>query len=416
MKLWFRLIIESFVLAWQALRGNVMRTTLSLLGVMIGIFCIILSYTAVDSMELEMKSSFDMIGEDLMFIQKWPIAPEEGETEYAWWKYMQRREPRLSDQEQLGERLTLAEATAFQVNDRATVEYENSNMSNLFVTGGSHEYKDVITLDIEQGRYFTPVESRSGRDVAIIGYEVAEGLFGSQNPIGSRIKVNGLKVSVIGVFEKEGTSLFENGFDRVVLVPVTYAKRLMDINKRDCSIFVKAREGVSNEELKAEVTGHLRSIRSLKPSQKDDFSIIEATLISDMIDGVMGVAQIVGTIIGIFALLVGMFSIANIMFVSVKERTNIIGIQKSLGAKNNFILGQFLFEASALCLIGGAMGMILVYLVVLMANALIDFNFVLTLQNIIIGTIVSLITGIVAGIVPAYKASRLSPVEAIRSK
>lgn len=393
-----------------------MRTTLSLLGVMIGIFCIIVVYTAVDWMENSMKSSIDMIGDDLIFIQKWPIAPEAGETEYAWWKYMRRREPRIQDQKFLEENMTLAGGTAFQVNDFGTAEYQNSNMDNIYVTGASHGYKDVITLDIEEGRYFTDAESRGGRNVAIIGYDIAEGLFGNQSPLGQKIKVKGLKVTVIGVFEKEGTSLFENGFDKVVLTPVNFAKRMIEIKRRDCSIFVKAKEGVSNEQLIAEATGTLRSVRGLKPSQDDDFSIIEATMISDMIDGIMGVFQVVGTIIAIFALLVGGFSIANIMFVSVKERTNIIGIQKSLGARNNFILGQFLFEASALCLIGGIIGMLLVFLVVMVMNSISDLGFVLTLKNVIIGTVVSLVTGIVAGIVPAWRASRLNPVDAIRAK
>jgi putative ABC transport system permease protein len=241
-------------------------------------------------------------------------------------------------------------------------------------------------------------------------------LFGSEEALGKDIKVGGLKCSVIGVLKKEGASLFGNGTDQAVFLPVEFGLRLMDLDSQDGSIIVKAKEGVSNQELKDQVIATFREIRSIKPGRDRDFSIIESKMISGMVDSIVGVFNIAGMIIGIFAILVGAFSIANIMFVSVRERTNIIGIQKSLGAKNYFILFQFLFESIALCLIGGAFGLLLVFLLAQILTAAFEFEFILPLSRIVMGISISVIVGVISGFVPAWRASRLNPVDAIRSK
>jgi putative ABC transport system permease protein len=228
--------------------------------------------------------------------------------------------------------------------------------------------------------------------------------------------IGGLKVQVIGVFEKEGTSLFGSGFDNAVMMPYTYGVRLTGSEVDDAAIVVKGGDGMTNDELKDNVVAAMREIRGVKLKDGNDFSILESTMINTMVDSIIDVFNIIGLVIGVFAILVGAFSIANIMFVSVSERTNIIGIQKALGAKNFFILNQFLFESVALCLIGGLAGLAFVAGLVALLNQFIDFNFILPLSRIVLGISISLVVGVVAGIIPALKASKLNPVDAIRSK
>lgn len=414
--MFIRLLKESFVFAWQALVMNKLRTILSLLGVTIGIFSIIFVLSVVDSMEADMKSSLDMIGSDILFIQKWPMGPEEGAEEYEWWKYMGRRQPSLKDMEKLDKRLQSHAAMAYQSNIQKSAEYGNNYLDPVFVTGISYEYDQTIALKIEKGRYFTQQECDAGKNVTIIGDIVAEQLFGTEDPLGKDIKIGGLKVTVIGVLKKEGASLFGNGTDQAAFLPIEFGSRLMNVEFQDASIIVKAKEGLDNNQLKDEVIATFRAVRGVKPGAASDFSIIESKMISGMVDSIVGVFNIAGVIIGIFAILVGAFSIANIMFVSVRERTNIIGIQKSLGAKNYFILLQFLFESIALCLIGGAIGLFFVFLMAQALTAAVDFNFILPLSRVVMGISISVVVGIISGFIPAWKASRLNPVDAIRSK
>lgn len=414
--MFIRLLKESFVFAWQALVMNKLRTILSLLGVTIGIFSIIFVLSVVDSMEADMKSSLDMIGSDILFIQKWPMGPEEGAEEYEWWKYMGRRQPSLKDMEKLDKRLQSHAAMAYQSNIQKSAEYGNNYLDPVFVTGISYEYDQTIALKIEKGRYFTQQECDAGKNVTIIGDIVAEQLFGTEDPLGKDIKIGGLKVTVIGVLKKEGASLFGNGTDQAAFLPIEFGSRLMNVEFQDASIIVKAKEGLDNNQLKDEVVATFRAVRGVKPGAASDFSIIESKMISGMVDSIVGVFNIAGVIIGIFAILVGAFSIANIMFVSVRERTNIIGIQKSLGAKNYFILLQFLFESIALCLIGGAIGLFFVFLMAQALTAAVDFNFILPLSRVVMGISISVVVGIISGFIPAWKASRLNPVDAIRSK
>jgi len=390
---------------------------LSLLGVTIGIFSIIFVLSVVDSMEEEIHSSFDMVGSDILFIQKWPMGPEEGDTEFAWWNYMNRRPVNLKDMEKLESKLQSASAVAYSNAGGGTTEYGNNSMTQTTFMAVTYHYQDVMKLKLTQGRYFTEMESDAGRNKGIIGATLKEQLFGDADAIGKSIKVGGMKVDVIGVFEKEGASLFGNGFDQVVMMPYTFATRLVVGEGDNANIIVKAAAGTTNKQLKDDVISVFREVRSIKPGLKNDFSIIQSTMIADMVDGVIGVFNIVGVIIGIFAILVGAFSIANIMFVSVSERTNIIGIQKALGAKNRFILGQFLFESVALCIIGGAIGLAFVWLLVLALDSFVDqFHFILPFSRVVMGLAISVVVGLVAGIIPAMKAARMNPVDAMRAK
>lgn len=416
-KVLFRLFGESIAFAYQALGVNKLRTLLSLLGVTIGIFSIISVFTLVDSLKSGIEESFDILNDDVLFIQQMPWGPEEGDTEFKWWEFIRRKQPALKDASNLQKRLTKAEAVAFATGTSGVAEYKNSSYGSAEIAGVSFEYNEVIKLDIAQGRYFTEVESDGGRNTVIIGNEIAETLFGNLNPIGKSIKVKGHKVKVIGVFSKEGTSIIGSPFDKLVLMPVKLITRMVDVRNTDCQILVKSNPGVSNAELKDEIIGQFRAIRKLSIKKKNDFSVNEASMLSALVDGVFAMINAVGFVIGFFAILVGGFSIANIMFVSVKERTNIIGIQKALGAKNSFIMLQFLAESIFLCVFGGIIGLILMSILVLIVNMWSDsFTLVIFWSNLVIGVVISAVIGLVSGILPAYTASRLNPVDAIRSK
>lgn len=408
------LIKESIISASGALTTNKLRTFLSLFGITIGIFAIIIVFTIVDSLENNLRKSVKSLGDDVIFVQKWPwtFGPD-----YPWWKYISRPEPAYSELEEIMKRSDGAQAAAFVVDLQVTLKYLSSSIENVQMTAASHDYNFVKNFEIADGRYFTEQESSAGRPVVIIGDMIANTLFPHQNSIGQYIKLNGSKVMVVGVFKKEGESILGGSLDKEVLVPVNYARNLFDLkgDRIDKLIQVRAKPGVSNDALIDELTGVMRSIHKLHPREEVDFALNQTSLISNQFDKMFDVVGIIGWVIGGFSILVGGFGIANIMFVSVKERTHIIGIQKSLGAKNYFILSQFLFEAVFLSLIGGAIGLLIVFIITLIAGNAFGMDIELTRSNIILGLTISTLIGIVSGFVPAYGASQLDPVEAIRS-
>jgi putative ABC transport system permease protein len=410
----FGLLKESVLFAISSLVMNRLRTFLSLLGITIGIFAIIIVFTIVDSLEQNLRKSVQSLGDDVVFVQKWPwtFGPD-----YPWWKYMNRPVPDYPELDEILRRCNGAQSAAFLISSRITMKYKSSSIENVTINCASHQYDRVKNFEIAEGRYFTDIESASGRPVAIIGDVLAKALFPNQSPLGEFVKVNGAKVMVIGVFKKEGESILGGSMDTQVLVPINYARSLIDIRDEDLDpqILVRAKPGIRNDDLIDELTGLMRSIRKLAPRTDDNFALNQTSLISTQFDSLFGVVGIVGWVIGGFSILVGGFGIANIMFVSVKERTNIIGIQKSLGAKNYFILSQFLFEAVFLSLIGGAIGLLAVFLITLVAGDSVGMEITLSRSNVILGLTVSVLIGVISGFIPAYGASQLDPVEAIRS-
>lgn len=412
--IWLRLIRESWLFAWNALRVNMMRTVLSLLGITIGIFSVIGVLTMVDSLEGKLRSSIDSLGNDVVFIQKWPWGFG---GEYPWWKYYQRPQVNVNDGEMLGKLSQTAKSVVFMASTSVTIEYEKQRMQNVGLVASSHEYKDVIPFEIDQGRYFSVMETNAGKNVCIIGSDLADRLFKNGDPVQKTIKAFGRKLLVVGVFKREGEDMFGQSSDRRLLIPINFARNVFDVRRggMDPVIMVKPKKGVTVDEMKDELIGLLRSIRRLKPSADDNFSINVITTLRNNFDAMFSSLSKIGWIIGGLSLLVGGFGIANIMFVSVRERTKIIGIQKALGAKNFFILTQFLFEAVFLSIIGGAFGLLIVFGLVLIVNAASEFEIALSMSNILRGLSVSFIIGLVAGVIPAVVASRLSPVDAIRT-
>lgn len=414
--LYLRLIRESFVFARQAIVANKIRTFLSLLGITIGIFSVISVLTVFDSIEMKLRKNIEELGSNVLYIQKWPWAM--GDANYAWWEYMKRPETRLQEMEEIQKRSSLAEACGYYVASQRNIKSNGVTFENAIIIGASHDYDKVNTVNLNKGRFFTLAESQGGRAVGIVGSKIIKELLPDViDPIGRQITIFGRKIEIIGTFKEEGDNAFGGSNDSWVVLPVNFARNFIDLNSHDIesSILVKGKTGVSNEALRDELTGIMRSVRKLKPTVKDDFAINETSIISKGFDQIFGVVAIVGWIIGGFSLLVGGFGIANIMFVSVKERTAQIGIQKSLGAKNAFILQQFLFEAIFLSMLGGLFGLLLIYGGTVLVTKFGGMELVLSLKNIILGLSVSAVIGLVSGLFPAWSASRLNPVEAMRS-
>lgn len=400
--------------AWTSIAANKLRTLLTLLGITIGIFAIISVFSVVDTLERQIRGSIASLGENVIYIQKWPW---EFSADFAWWRYMNRPTPRISELDDVMRRTQVVEAAAFIASTSRTIEYLNRSMERIPVLSVSHDYDKVRNFEIERGRYFSPTESTAGRNVAILGYEVAQNLFQQTDPLGKNIKAFGRNIEVIGVFSKEGDDTFGNSHDESIVVPVTFISSFIDVNsdRYNPAILAKGKEYYSSEEVIDELRGAMRAIRRIKPTVDDNFALNQSSLLSKQFDGVFAVLKLAGWIIGGFSILVGGFGIANIMFVSVKERTSIIGIQKALGAKNYFILLQFLAEAVILSLLGGAIGLLMVFGISWLATYAMDIDFMLTTKNILMGINISVIIGLVAGFVPAWSAARLDPVEAIRS-
>lgn len=408
--------MESASFALEALRNNKLRTILSTLGITIGIFCIIMVLTMVESLERNVQNSVESLGKDVIFVEKWPWIFG---SDYKWWKFMNRPNTRLDELETIEAKASLASASALVVTlGNITVKYESNSVAGINVLGVSHDYDKIRSFNLYEGRYFTDNESRNGLPVAVLGYTIAQTLFPTSSGIDKDILLKGRKYRVIGIAEKEGESMLGNSMDNIMLLPVQNVASYVRINsdRVNAQIQVKSKDGVPLEMMEEELRGIMRSQRKLHPGEEENFALNKTTLIAEPLKQVFGVITFAGWIIGGFAMLVGGFGIANIMFVSVKERTNQIGIQKSLGAKNYFILIEFLVEAIVLCLLGGAIGIGLVWLITVGVSRGLDFNVALSAGNIITGIMVSVIIGIVSGFIPAYSASKLDPVVAIRSK
>lgn len=416
-----RLTLESFLFAWDALKSNLLRTILSLLGVTVGIFAIIAVFTIVDSLEANVRKSLDFVGDKIIYVQKWPF---EFGSDFPWWKYFQRPVPTPREYQLLRRQLgpNNKGIAIFAANSGNTLKSGSNSVADCVLQGVSYDFRVVSNVPIKEGRYFTNQEMDAARPVAIIGATIAENLFPNGNALGRQFKARGQNFTVIGVMEKEGKKLITiSSNDANCIIPFPMFMKMFALSSTgfgggpSASIAVKGRdEDVGLLDLEYEMRGVMRNIRGLKPREGDNFALNRPEMIASAVGKLFSVIGLVGGVIGSFAILVGGFGIANIMFVSVRERTNIIGIQKSLGAKNFFILFQFLFEAVFLCLIGGAAGIALVWLVTLIPQDALPLT--MSAARVMLGLLISVAIGIIAGIVPAVLAANLDPVIAIRAK
>jgi putative ABC transport system permease protein len=411
--MFLRLFKEGFIFAYTSIIVNKLRTFLSLFGITIGIFSIISVFTVLDWMANSIRESISTLGDNVIYVQKIPWSFDTNID----WNAIMRRPPITSDDfEAIVNRSTKASAVCFSAFQGVSIKFKKNLASNVTIWAATNEFEHVRTFDIQNGRYFTAEESASGKNVVIVGASIAEKLFEKIDPVGKQIIIQGRKATVIGVFKKEGTGgISDNGMDDLTLIPLNYGKNFINLRNKniESNVMLKARKDVSVQELSDEITMILRASRRLQPEELDDFSVNQASMLSQGFEAVFAGINIGGWVIGGFAILVGGFGIANIMFVSVRERTNIIGIQKALGAKKFFILQQFLVESVMLSIIGGLLGVLMIFIATLFINYLFDLNMHLTIANMFLAIFISGIIGVVAGYAPASAAAKMDPVTAI---
>lgn len=416
MLIYLRVLKESFNFAINALRNNKLRTFLSLVGVTIGIFSIIAVLAAVDSLKKEIEDTISGLDKNTIILSRMSFGP----TEVPNWRREQFPDVSYEEFQYLERILPNLEAISYSLNvPNENIKYEDNQVDNVPIGAVTESYYEIEDLRFEEGRFFNAAESNSGALVLVIGYEIANKLFGNpSNAIGKTIRIYGRRFNVVGVLQKQGAGLFGNSRDTSVWMPVNVVRRIYGDNNKSTfpQIIAKPEKDADIEEFKAVLAQQLRLKRGLKSDQIDNFFVNQMQGLTDFIDQITGTMNLIGLVISGFSLLVGGFGIANIMFVSVKERTNLIGIQKSLGAKNRFILLQFLFEAVILAIIGGLIGLVLVYITSVIASQFTgDFEFVLSPWNMFVGASISAVIGLISGILPAISASKLDPVEAIRT-
>lgn len=413
MLVYIRLLSESFRFAMNALSNNKLRTLLSLLGVTIGIFSIIAVLAAVDSLDRKISEDLSTLDKNTIYVMKMSFGP----SEIPQWKREQFPNVKYEEYLYLKDAMTNTEQMGYQIFTKTeSIKYGSTTVSDVNIVPVSHEFIDIQGLEFDKGRFYTESEANSAAPVAVIGNEIAKSLFESIDPIGKNIRLYGQRFTVIGVLKKEGSGILGND-DVSAFIPVNFVRQRFGENNDGLInvIIFKPEKNVDIEAYKAEIIQKLRNFRGMKDGEIDNFFINIFSGFTDLIDGIITQMNIVGWIISGFSLLVGGFGIANIMFVSVKERTNLIGIQKSLGAKNKFILFQFLFEAIILSVIGGIIGLLLVWIIALILTNVLEFEFVLGFGNIVLGTSLAAFIGLISGIIPAISASKLDPVEAIRT-
>ena len=412
-KMFLRLFKEGFLFAINSLTVNKLRTFLSLFGITIGIFCIISVFTVLDWLEKSIRDSIDSMGSNVIYVQKYPWSFD---SNIEYWDIIRWPSVSVNDYQVLKEKSMRAAAISFIVGESKTIKYRNNIANDAVVAAVTDDLEKVLAFEIDKGRYFSASEFPNASNVAVIGAEIAEKLFENANPVDKEITIAGRKARIIGVLKKEGQGVVSlSNIDQITIVPIKFGAGFINFRNRfsDNQMIIKAKNNVSIQELSDEVIMILRASRRLKPTEDNNFSVNNATMLSQGFDSVFAGINLGGWLIGGFAILVGGFGIANIMFVSVRERTNMIGIQKALGAKRFFILQQFLVESVILSILGGIFGLFLIFIATLFINYLYDLNMHLTIGNILLAIFVSGLIGVVAGYAPAYSAAKMNPVDAI---
>lgn len=415
MLVYLRVFKESFSFALNALRNNKLRTFLSLLGVTVGIFSIIAVLAAVDSLDKNIKDSLSGLDKNTIYISKYSFGP----TEVPRWKRDNYPQTDYDDYEYIKRNVPNIAASAYVIfGGNETVRYQAETVSGVNVTPVSNEIYIIEDFKIGEGRFYSELESETGAPVIVLGADLAENLFGNSNPLGKQVRVYGRKLAVIGVLKKVGSGFGDSPDDRAY-VPANFVRRFRNggVNGLPGAVIIKPEKDVDVGAFESVLKQKFRTYRGLKADEEDDFFVNKIAGLMSFVDAIIGTLNLVGWVISGFSLLVGGFGIANIMFVSVKERTNLIGIQKSLGAKNRFILFQFLFEAVILAVVGGLIGLLFVWVTSLIMNSVVgdSFEFVLSFGNMFLGFALSTFIGLLSGVIPAFSASRLDPVEAIRT-
>ena len=404
-------------MALQELWKNKLRTFLSLFGITIGIFCIIGVLAVVNSLEHNIQNEVKSLGTNTIYVDKWDYTAGGG-PDYPWWRYVNRPSPKYEEMKQIKERTPSTKYIAFKIATQDNLEYDNNSLSGINLYGISEQFKDIQPIEIQSGRYISDAEFDQGSDVLVVGVEVAEKLFGNaERAVGKFVTTRGKKLMVIGVIKKQGKQMIGGwNFDQNVILPYKFARNIIDERRSDPLILVQGQDDLSSKALKDELTGSMRAIHKLTPTKDDDFSLNDVNDFSAAISQAFVSLNIGGWAIAALSLIVGMFGVANIMFVTVRERTSQIGLKKAIGAKKRVILTEFLLESAFLCIIGGVIGLTLVFLLTQILTGALNFPVYVSTGNMVLAIIICVIVGIVAGFIPASQAARMDPVAAIRSK
>lgn len=407
-------IWNSFIMALQELWANKLRSTLSLVGVSFGILCIIGVLATVDSLEHNIKDGLKSVGSNTVYVEKWPW---DGGNDYPWWKYAKRPDTNFDEMRPIKERSEYASAVAFVIDNASNVTYDENILTGITWYGVTDEFNQIQEILINAGRYISAPEFQNGSNVVIMGNDNAEKLFGQpEKAVGKMIDLQGRKAIVVGVIKKKGQGLIGGwDLDNTIIVPFNYCKQMVDQRTANRFIMVKGKAGMDVANLKSELRGIMRSQRKLNPKEDDNFALNDISAGSQELEKLFGMLNIGGFVIGGFSLIVGLFGIANIMFVTVKERTSQIGLKKALGAKKRTILTDFLIESSMLCVVGGLMGLLFVFLITKALSAVMPFPIFISFNIAMLAVGISVLVGLLAGIIPAIGAAKLDPVVAIRS-
>lgn len=408
------ILLNSLRLTMQELKVNKLRTGLSLIGISFGIFCIIGVLATVNSLERNIQNEIKGLGTNTIYIDKWDYS---GGPDYPWWKFVNRPEPTYEEMDLIKQRSQLARHIAFNINNRGNVEYKNTVLQSVTFYGVSEEQNDIQPITIQYGRYISPADFASGNNVLLMGFDNAEELFGTAtNALDKIITVNGRKAQIIGVIKKIGQNFVGWNYDRSVMLPYRFCRQIFQEKYSNPFIMVMGKEGISSYVLQDELKSVMRSIRKISPMKEDNFSLNDVNAFSDAVSSLFVSINIGGWAIGALSLIVGAFGIANIMFVTVKERTAIIGLKKAIGARRRSILLEFLMEAAIICIMGGLIGLLLVYVLTLILSGVFHFPVSISPGILSLAISICILIGILAGIVPASIAARMDPVVAIRSK
>jgi putative ABC transport system permease protein len=403
-------IREGFGISWNAIRANKMRSVLTTLGIIIGVVTVTLMGTAIEGLNLAFLKSISSLGADVFYVSRFSWV---NTTHEDWHRQQKRRLIRQADIEALASQLTLAAAVAPTAEDDATLKYKNRSSSGVTILGTTEAYLLTSGVGISQGRFLSVPDAAGGRPVCVIGSEVATNLFRQDPPLGAHIKIGNQTMEVIGVMEKRGSFLGMFSLDNRVIIPLKQFTTAIWSNP-DIGIEVKARGLVQLDEAREELRQVMRRVRHLEPNQPDDFAINQQDQFVEMFNRVAGTIAVIGLFVTGLSLFVGGIGIMNIMFVSVAERTREIGIRKAIGAKRRTILLQFLMEAACICLIGGLIALAIAWPLTLVVQRFLPATMSLTVVGIAL--LVSLVTGVVSGFLPAWRAARMNPVDALRSE
>lgn len=404
-------------MALQELWKNKLRAFLSLFGITIGIFCIIGVLATVNSLEYNIQSEIKSLGTNTIYIDKWEYSVGGG-PDYPWWKYQKRPSPKYNELEQIKQRTPTVGYAAFIITSNDNIEASGNILSGAVIYGITPEFSDIQPIEIQNGRMMTAAEFEQGSNALALGNDVAVQLFGSEErALGKTISLRGKKGIVAGVIKKQGAQMLGGWqFDKSVFLTYKFARSLMDERRANPLLIVKGRDDIDSKLLKDNLSGTMRSIRKLSPMQEDNFALNDINDFSDAMSQAFVSINIGGWAIAALSLIVGMFGVANIMFVTVKERTGQIGLKKAIGAKSNIILTEFLLESAFLCIIGGMIGLLLVFALTKIVTIVFKFPIFVSTSNMLLAIGICVIVGVLAGIIPASQAARMNPVVAIRSK